>query len=119
MGILSNMKMNTNDQKYDLMLIIIFIFIMVNSIFNADKKGLLWAITVSSYLISTKLLKTNNTKLLAYESILFLIGSIILFLSTFTDLIGDISPVTIIIYIMLYLPVIFLKMKLKDNKIND
>ena len=111
--------MKINDQKYYLMLIIFFIVIIVISFFNADKKGLLWAITVSLYLMSTKLLKTNNTKLLTYESILFLIGSIILFLSTFTDVIGDISPITIIIYIMLYLPVIFLKMKLKDNKIND
>lgn len=70
------------------------------------------------YLVSTKLFDTKNNNLIKFESIFFFVSSIILFLTTFTDLIKEITLPVIIVFTLMYMLIIFFKIKEQKNKEN-
>ena len=105
-------------KKYDTILIIFFLFLIIASVYFSDTNSIFWSVVVFMFLVSTKLFDTENDKLIKYESILFFVASIVLFLNTFTNVITEITLPVIIVFTILYGRIIFLKIKEKKNKYN-
>lgn len=105
-------------KKYNTILIIFFLFLIIASVYFSDTNSIFWSVVVFMFLVSTKLFDTENDKLIKYESILFFIASIVLFLNTFTNVISEITLPVIIVFTILYGRIIFLKIKEQKNKYN-
>lgn len=104
------------DKKiYDIFLIILFLVLTVESVYSSNNKDIFWSVMILLFLISTKLLDTKNNNIIKFESIFFLVGSIILFLYTFTDIINEIRVSMIIVFTIIYILIIFLKIKEKNR----
>jgi hypothetical protein len=105
-------------KKYNIILVIFFLFLIIASVYFSDTNSIFWSVMVFMFLVSTKVFDTKNNKLIKYESILFFIASIVLFLNTFTNVITEIKVPVIVVFTILYALIIFLKIREQKNKYN-
>lgn len=104
-------------KTYAKFLLIIFVLLLIGSIYTYDKNAILWSSLTIMFLISNYFLDIKNNSLKKYELLLFLISTIILFLNTFTDIIKDIPLLAIIVIDILYIIMIFRKIRfMKSNE---
>lgn len=103
-------------KKYYKTLVVFFLILSAISIYLSDNNAIFWSLMIAMYLVSNKLLDSKNKSINKYESIFVFIASIILFLSTFTSIIEEITIFMILLFVLIYLNIIIFKVK--DQKYN-
>lgn len=103
-------------KKYYTTVVVFFLILSAISIYLSDNNAIFWSLMIAMYLVSNKLLDSKNENINKYESIFVFIGAIILFLSTFTSIIKELSIFVIIIFTIIYIYIIVLKIIEQKNK---
>lgn len=103
-------------KKYYTTVVAFFFILSAISIYLSDNNAIFWSLMIAMYLVSNKLLDSKNENINKYESIFVFIGAIILFLSTFTSIIKELSILVIIIFTIIYIYIIVLKIIEQKNK---